>query len=319
MMKRNLRYGLLGVGVAAGMTLGAGPVAADTNLTFFTGPSGGSWVPIGAAMKVIWEDAIPGLAIENRPGAGLINMRAIEQGMAEIGFGNLISTVDALRGEGEGIEEPYTQLCHAASLYPQVTHVIVRADAGVESFDDLTGLRVATLPPGNTTQVVAQKMFELAGHDFDGVNITYANTSDQANMYRDGQIDASILITTAPAGAIMDMANARNIKLVDIDDELFAKIQDWNPGFSRYVVSKETYPGLEEDAQAIAFPAHLLVSCDLPDDLVYEMVRSLNEGLSDLAAVNAVFRDVDVSDLGAEVPVPWHPGAQRFFEEQGVL
>lgn len=108
--------------VLLALGLGVVPAAAQTptKLTYFTGPTGGSWIPIGGALKVLWEKAIPGLSIENRPGAGLVNMKAIEEGKAEIGMGNMTSTVDALAGKGTGIDKPYTNVCHLASLYPNV-------------------------------------------------------------------------------------------------------------------------------------------------------------------------------------------------------
>ena len=157
----------VGVVGAAMLALGltVAPVAAQTptKLTYFTGPTGGSWIPIGGALKVLWEKAIPGLSIENRPGAGLVNLKAVEEGKAEIGMGNMTSTVDALAGKGTGITKPYTNVCHLASLYPNVAQFVTRSDLGIKSIADIAtanGVDVQTVIDTLVTE--AQEHLDLA-------------------------------------------------------------------------------------------------------------------------------------------------------------
>ncbi len=316
---RSRHLGIAGA-IAVALGLMAGPTAAQTKLTYFTGPTGGSWIPIGGALKVLWEKAVPGLSIENRPGAGLINLKAIEEGKAEIGMGNLITTVDALAGKGTGITKPYTNVCHLGSLYPNVSQFVIRADLGIKSIADLKGKAVGTLPRGNTTNEVAGWILEAAGIGLTGPSkLAYASLSDQANMFKDGQIAASYLITTVGNGSIKDMANSRQIALLDIPDDIFANLKAKNVGFQRYVMPKATYPGLEKDNVTVAFPAHIIVSCKLSNDLAYTMAKSLTEALPDLVNVNSSFRGKTVKDIGAKVDVKWHPGAEKYFKEKGTL
>lgn len=315
---------LAGVAAAAALATGLAvlPAAAQTptKLTYFTGPTGGSWIPIGGALKVLWEKAIPGLSIENRPGAGLVNLKAIEEGKAEIGMGNLITTVDALAGKGTGITKPYVNNCHLASLYPNVSQFVIRSDLGINSIADLKGKSVGTLPRGNTTNEVAEWILDAAGVGFKGASkVAFASLSDQANMFKDGQIVASFIITTEGNGSIKDMANSRKIAMLDIPDDIFAKLKAQNAGFQRYTIPKAVYPGLEKDNVTAAFPAHVLVSCKLPDDLVYNMAKSMTEALPDLANVNSSFKGKTVKDIGAAVDVKWHPGALKYFKEKGAL
>src|SRR5262245_23572900 len=76
----------------------AGTVQAAGTYRLMTGPQGGVWVPLGGALKNLWEKAIPGLTVQTLPGAGIANVRGIEEGKTEIGFGNSISTVDGIAG-----------------------------------------------------------------------------------------------------------------------------------------------------------------------------------------------------------------------------
>ncbi len=309
---------LAGAFVVAGV-LASMPASAQ-QLTYFTGPTGGSWVPISGAITGLFEKAMPGAKIENRPGAGLINLKAIEEGKADLGMGNLISSVDAINGIGQGITQPYKNVCQLANLYAQVQHIGVRADKGINSLADLKGKAVGTLPRGNTTEVVAAMLIDLSGVGAKGVSkIAYGSIADQTNMFKDGQIDASFNITTAPSGAYMDMANSRPLKMLDIPDDVYEGLRKKNAGFMRYAIPKAMYPGMTADAKSVQFPAHLIVSCKLPADVVYKMTKALVEGLPTLVSVNAAFKGVDVKMMGAKTAVPFHPGAEKYFKEQGVL
>ncbi|MFN3743762.1 MAG: TAXI family TRAP transporter solute-binding subunit [Hyphomicrobiaceae bacterium] len=294
--------------------------AQQVKMTFFTGPTGGSWIPIAGALKSIWEKSNPNLSIENRPGAGLINMKAIEEGKADIGMGNMISTVDALKGIGQGITAPYKNVCHLANLYPQVLQFAVRADQGINTIADLKGKSFGTLPRGNTTEVVAAMLLDAVGLSYKDLSkVNFVSIADQANMFKDGQISASFIISTLPTGGIMDMANSRPVRMLEIPDEVFKKLTAKNPGFARYTMAKGTYPGMDKDVQTAQFPAHVIVSCKLPNEVVYSMAKAMTEAIPELVSVNSAFRGATPKDFGAKVSIPFHPGAEKFFKEKGVL
>src|SRR3990172_8293145 len=108
------------------------PPAAGQQVTFMTGPQGGSWIPLGGALKGMWEKNVPGLQIQQTPGAGMSNVRGVDEGKAQIGIGNSSTTVDGLEGR-----PPYpkkvTKVCQLANLYPQYFQVVVLASAGVNT------------------------------------------------------------------------------------------------------------------------------------------------------------------------------------------
>ena len=126
------------------------------------------------------------------------------------------------------------------------------------------------------------------------------------------------VITTEGAGAFKDMANSRSLHMLDIPDSIFAKLKEKNAGFLRYSMPKGTYPGMDKDNQTVQFPAHVIVSCKLPDDLVYKMTKAMAEAIPDLVNVNATFKGQTVKDFGQPVSVKWHPGAQKYYKEKGV-
>ena len=135
--------------------------ANSERLTFMTGPAGGTWYPLGGAVKQILEQEIPNLEIIVRPGAGLINIKGISKDKAELAWGNVISTVDALGGRPP-FKEAADNLCNLAAFYYQYAQIPV-TDPDISSIADLQGKSVGTLPRGNTTEVAARNILALYG------------------------------------------------------------------------------------------------------------------------------------------------------------
>jgi TRAP transporter TAXI family solute receptor len=171
-------------------------------LTFMTGPQGGAWIPLGGALKGLWEKAIPGLQIQASPGAGIANVRGIDEGKAHIGMANSSTTVDGVEGRA-----PYprkvTKVCQLANLYPQYFQVVALADAKINSFADLKGKSVVTQPKGNTAEILTAQVLKINGMEYSALSrISYqASYTDAVSMIKDGHAQAFTLGTTAPASS----------------------------------------------------------------------------------------------------------------------
>src|SRR5690606_40607187 len=144
-MSVKLKLASLAVGAAVALTGGA---AQADQVRLMTGPQGGSWIPLGGQLKDIWEKAIPGLQVQSLPGAGVANVRAIETDKAEVGFGNTITTADAISGKPP-FKEPHKKVCKFATLYPQYFQVVEPADAGIHPVKAITGKAHTTQPMGH--------------------------------------------------------------------------------------------------------------------------------------------------------------------------
>src|SRR5687767_14949684 len=147
--------------IAAALAALAAPAAAQ-QVTFMTGPQGGSWIPLGGALKGMWEKAVPGLQITQTPGAGIANVRGIDEDKAQIGFANSSTTVDGLEGRAP-YPKKVTKVCQVANLYPQYFQVVALTDAKVNSFADLKGKALVTQPKGNTAEILTDTVLKLNG------------------------------------------------------------------------------------------------------------------------------------------------------------
>ncbi|MBK8741788.1 MAG: TAXI family TRAP transporter solute-binding subunit [Betaproteobacteria bacterium] len=308
------RLGALAAAVALAM-----PAAAQ-QVTLMTGPQGGSWVPLGGALKNMWEKEIPGLQIQQQPGAGIANVRGVDEGKAQIGFGNSSTTVDGIEGRA-----PYpkktTKVCQVANLYPQFFQVVALSDAKIGSFADLKGKTLVTQSKGNTAEALTADILKINGMTYQSlakVNFQ-ASYTDAVDMMKDGHVQVFTLGTTAPASAVMDLASARNVQLVPVDDKTMAELKKMNAGYNKLIIKAGTYPKQDKDVAAIGYSTHIIASCDLPEDVVYKMTKAMATGVADMAAVVKPITGLTAKDMAIDIGVPFHKGAAKYYKEVGAL
>ena len=292
--------------------------ANSERLTFMTGPAGGTWYPLGGAVKQLLEDEIENLKIVIRPGAGLINIKGITTGKAEIAWGNVISTVDAINGHPP-FNKPIKNLCNLAAFYFQYAQIAV-TDMTLPTIAGLRGKSVATLPKGNTTEIAARSILGLYDLTYDDLKkINFASITDQVNMMKDGQIDALMMVSSVPAAGIIDLSSARKIKLLSLSDQKFQLLSSKNPGWSRALIPAGTYRGQEEDVSTARFQMHMMANCnELSDITAYNIVETLSRRGKELSAVTAMLDGYDINVMSKYVGVPFHNGAKLFYEENGI-
>jgi len=296
----------------------ANPAAAQ-QITLMTGPQGGVWVPIGGQLKSIWEKAIPGLQVTSTPGAGIANVRGVDEGKAQVGFGNSSTTVDGLMGQ-----PPYpkkvTKVCQLANLYPQYFQVVALTDAKVNSYADLKGKSVVTQPKGNTAEFLTDMILKLNGLNYQALSkINFQSYTDGVSLMKDGHAQVFTLGTTIPASAIMDLASARDIHLVPVDDKVMNELRKSNSGYQKLIIKAGTYPKQDRDVPQIGYSAHLVVSCDLPDDMVYTMAKAVAANVEAFAAINKPMSSLTPKSMAEDIGVPFHPGAVKFYKEAKAM
>jgi TRAP transporter TAXI family solute receptor len=314
---RHLRH-LVSAACLASLTLAAWPAAAEP-LRLMTGPQGGVWVPLGGSFKNMWEKAIPGLQVQPLPGAGIANIRGIDEGKADIGFGNSITSVDGITG-APPYPQKVTKVCQLANLYPQYFQMVALANAGVNSVADMKGKSIAVQPKGNTAELISQQVLKAVGLGYDSAKVNFVNSyTDAAAMLKDGHAQVFTLGTTIPASSVMDVAAGRDIKLVPVNDEIVVAMNKINPGYTKGTIKAGTYPKQDKDVDAIVYSAHLVAACSLPADQVYTMLKTIVANLPDLVAINKAMDGLTPKMMAVDIGVPFHPGAVKFYKEVGAM
>jgi len=297
----------------------AAPAAAQ-QVTFMTGPQGGVWVPLGGALKGMWEKAIPGLSVTATPGAGIANVRGIDEGKAQIAFANSSTTVDGLAGRAP-YPKAVTKVCQVANIYPQYFQVVALSDAKINSFADLKGKALVTQSKGNTAEALTETVLKLNGLSYQALSKVnfQASYTDAVSMMKDGHVQVFTLGTTAPASAVMDLASARDVRLVPVDDKTMDSMKKSNPGYNRLIIKAGTYPKQDRDVPVIGYSTHIIAACDLPDQMVYEMVKVMAANVESMSAVNKAIAGITAKDMAVDIGVPLHKGAQKFYKEAGAI
>ena len=303
-------------GLAIGIILAVATTVSAAEMKFMTGPQGGSWLPLGGQLKDLWEKAVPGLSVAQSPGAGIANVRGVEEGKTDLGFGNSISTVDAVAGRAP-FNKPHANVCNIATLYPQYYQMVVPVNSGIKSVKDLKGKGVTTQPKGNTGELITAQILQVNGLSYNDVKASFVSYTDSVSQMKDGHAAAFGLGTTIPAGAIMDIASSRDITLIDMTD-LLGPMRKLNPGYTLVTVPKGTYPKQDKDIKVIGYATHLVVSCKAPAETVYALTKTIANSVPQLANVVKAMSGLNTKMMAEDIGVPFHAGAAKFYKEAGI-
>ena len=312
-----LNYLKFGAVLAAGLAL-ALPAAAQ-QLKMMTGPQGGSWYPLGGAIQNIIEKAIPGTSMQVLPGAGISNVIGVQTGKADLGFGNGVSSVDGVNGV-EPFKQKTANVCQVATLYFQYFHAVALADAGIKVLSDAKGKALTTQQKGNTGEQMTRDALKVYGLDYGKMSkVNFGSYTDSVSQLKDGHAQVFTLITTVPASAVMDLASARDIRVLEFPDDKFKALQQVNKGYDKRIIKAGSYPKQDKDVQTIGTWTHLIASCKLPEDLVYKITKALASNVENLGNVVSAVKGLSVKDMASDIGVPYHPGALKFYKEAKAM
>ena len=213
-----------------------------------------------------------------------------------------------------------TKVCQLANLYPQYFQVVALADSGINSIADLKGKSIAVQPKGNTAELISQQILQSVGLSYESAKVSFVNSyTDAASLLKDGHMQVFTLGTTVPASAIMDVAAGRDIKLVPVTDEIVAAMRKMNPGYTKGAIKAGSYPKQDKDVPVIIYSTHLVVSCGMPEQQVYQMAKAMAANVADMAAINKAMTGLTTKMMAEDIGVPLHPGAARFYKEVGAM
>ncbi|MDX5381503.1 MAG: TAXI family TRAP transporter solute-binding subunit [Rhodobacterales bacterium] len=305
-MRRILLTGAVAMAAVAGQ-------ANAQQIKIMTGPQGGSWYPLGGAIQSMLAD--DGISVQVLPGGGVANAQGVQGGQTDLAFGNSISVVDALEGRAP-FEGKADNICLMATLYPQYFQMAAPKDSGIASVDDLKGKRITTQPVGNTAEQVMRAILQTAGMSYEDMrSVDYVSYSDGVGLVQDGNADMFSAGTTAPASAIMDLANSTEITMIPLTEDFIGKMRDnINPGYASLTIAAGTYPGQDADVTAVGYMTQLIGRCDLDDAVVTALMTNLWESRGDLATISAAMRDITLEKMMDPGGVPLHAAAKAFYE-----
>jgi TRAP transporter TAXI family solute receptor len=310
------------VAAASLALLAGGAVAQQKAIAIGTGGTGGVYYPLGGGLANVLSKNLPGVqATAEVTGGSVDNLKLIGSGQSELGFSMADAALDALNGEDK-FKSGKIPVRTLMVLYPNRMHVVTIEGTGIEKMADLKGKRVSTGSPGSATEVMAFRVIEAAGLDKDkDMRRERLGVAESVNAIKDRKIDAFFWVGGLPTAAVTDLGATPGVKIKLIDHaDLVGKMSaKYGALYAASVIPAKTYPGQDQD-NPITVVWNILVTNDkLPDDLAYTIVKTIFDKKADLVAVH---REAEAIDYKSQVkdnsPVPWHPGALKYFSEHGV-
>lgn len=306
--------------LAAGL-LGLAAAAQAAEIKMMTGPQGGSWYPLGGAVAEIAKRELKDVNITVQLGAGISNVKGIEEGKADLGLGNSVSTADGVAGR-KPFDKKTQNVRQVATLYLQYFQAVV-LDKGADTIRtpaQMKGKRLTTQAVGNTGEAMTRHFIETGGLTYkDLAKVSHVSYNDSVSLMRDGHADVFTFISTLPAPAVMDLATARKIAVLGVDDATYQKLLKLNAGYARRNIPKGTYKGVDQDVSTFGTYTHLMASAKLSNDMIYQLTKAIAKNLSSIHAVVPETKGLTPKEMATDVGVPLHPGAERFYKESGVM
>ena len=290
------------------------PVDDDIFIVVAAGSPGGVYFPLGAGLAYVFERRIEGAtAMSETTGASVENCRLVAAGESEMGMAMANVAWDAYVGEGAFEDDGELPIRTLFSMYPAQQHLLTIEGSGIESVADLAGKTVSVDAPGSGAEVTSYIILEAAGI-MDEVNTVNYSQPEAAEALIDGMVDAVFYNFASPAAVVDQIQAARDVKFVPMSAELMDAIIEDYPYFSPGAIPEGHY-GLEEDVPALTVGNLMLVHEDMDEQLAYDLVQAIfhEDSLNELIGIHPIAQNFQVA-LAAEAPVPFHPGAERFFE-----
>jgi uncharacterized protein len=308
--------------LAGGLALSAAvvmlPMAAHAQkfVNVLTGGQSGVYYPLGVALGQIYGKALPDTKTSvQATKASVENLNLLQAGRGEIAFTLGDSLSDAWKGvEDAGFKAPLTKLRTIAGIYPNYIQIVANADAGIKTVADLKGKRISVGAPRSGTELNARAVLRAAGLEYkDFSKVEYLPFGESVELMKNRQLDVTLQSAGLGVASIRDLATAVKIVVVPIPADVVAKVGD--PAYQPGVIPANTYTGQTADVPTVAIKNFLVTHDGVSNEVACTMTKALFDNLDQMAAAHAAAKAIKREDAAKGVPVPLHPGAEKYYKE----
>src|SRR5690606_17298628 len=277
------------------------------------------YYPLGVALSDIYGKDIEGARAQvQATKASVENLNLLQQGKGEIAFALGDSVKLAWEGNTEaGYPGKLDKLRGIAAIYPNFIQIVASADSGIKTLADLKGKSLSVGAPASGTELNARAIFEAAGMSYDDLGrIEYLPFAESVELIKNRQLDATLQSAGLGVASIRDLATSLSINVVAVPASDVEKI---GSPYVPAIIPAGTYDGQSEDVETAAVGNFLITHEGVPEETVYLMTKLLFENLDQLAAAHAAAKAIDAAKALDGMPIPLHPGAEKYYREIGVL
>jgi len=289
-------------------------------VTITTGGTGGTYYPIGGAIAKAISDNAENITVTGQAGnASVANCNLINEGETESALAQNNVAYWAYNGEGSFEGNPITKIAGIASLYPEAIQLVALTESGITSVADLKGKKVCVGEAGSGVYADVVNILAAFGMTVDDIKADYLSFSEASQKLKDKQIDAAFLTAGYPTSAVVDVATSRDITIVPMDEATLDSLIEASPYYAKAIIPAGTYKGVDVDTVTATTMAMLICSTELSEELVYTLTKTMWENQNVIAQAHEKGKVVTLDSALDGMGIPLHPGAAKYYKEQGLL
>lgn len=288
-------------------------------INVLTGGTSGVYYPLGVALSEIYAAGIDGSRTQvQATKASVENLNLLAQGRGEIAFALGDSVQMAWEGNEEaGFPRPLTELRAIAAIYPNYIQIVADAASGAVTLDDLRGKTLSVGAPASGTELNARAIFEAAGMSYgDLARVEYLPYAESAELIKNRQLQATLQSSGLGVAFIQDLSATHDITIVEIPEDVVSAIGE---PFVPATIPAGTYAGIDEDIATAAVGNMLITHEGVSEETAYQMTKLMFDNLDRMRSAHGAAAAITPETALDGLPIPLHPGAERYYREIGLI
>ncbi|MGE0659375.1 MAG: TAXI family TRAP transporter solute-binding subunit [Reyranellaceae bacterium] len=315
-----MRSLVFALGLIASACLAGAQAQAQQFVSILTGGTGGVYYPVGVALATLYSKNMKDVQATAQATKGSVeNLQRLGKNDAEVAITLGDSLSFAWNGNEEvGFAKPVKNLRGMAVLYSNVIQIVASKESGIKSLSDLKGKRMSVGAPRSGTELNTRAVLAAAGIDYKDLGkVEYLDFNQSVELIKNRQLDVTLQSVGLGNAALRDLANSVDIVVVPVSAAEAARIPD--KAYSPVTIPANTYKGQTEDVPTVGVANILVTTEKMSTDAVYQMTKLMFENLDTLAAAHTAAKGIKLETALNGMPIPLHPGAEKFYKEKGVL
>ncbi|MEZ5476055.1 MAG: TAXI family TRAP transporter solute-binding subunit [Thiolinea sp.] len=318
-MQAITRRAFLSGAIALSLSLGSLSVQAEEFVNILTGGTSGVYYPLGVALSKIYADNMSDVRTQvQSTKASVENLNLLQQGKGELALALGDSVKLAWEGDTDaGFKGKLDKLRGIAAVYPNYIQIVASKESGIT---DLAGLKGKSLSVGaakSGTELNARKIFEAAGMSYDDLGKTeYLPFAESVELIKNRQLDSTLQSAGLGVASLKDLSTSLEVNMVSVPKDVAEKL---GAPYIAATIPAGTYQGQDKDVDTVAVVNFLVTHADVSDEMAYNMTKLLFEHLPDMVAAHKAAGAIQLEKALDGMPVPLHPGAEKFYKEKGLM
>lgn len=296
-----------------------GAAKAQDFINVLTGGTSGVYYPLGAGLANIYGEKIDGVRTQvQSTKASVENMNLIQAGRGEIALALGDTVAAAWAGDEEaGFPAKLDQLRGIAAIYPNYIQIVASKESKITEFAELKGASLSVGAPASGTELNSRAIFAAMDMSYDDLGkVEYLPFAESVELIKNRQLDATLQSAGLGVASIRDLASSLPITMVAVPAEVAESL---GAPYIAATIPAGTYDGQDADVPTVAISNYLVTNAGVSDDLAYAMTKELFENLDTLEASHQAAKLIKLENALNGMPIPLHPGAERYYREQGLL